>query len=506
MEKENIKKGIIGVICGIAIVIVIFSVSKALSRDKEIIYFNDYEIVFEDTCFEEFLLEDDEIGVIINGHYMLIDLSSDEIVYNPAMMTTEFENTFSVCDLNGYDVSIDDISVNDGDVVSVNLTELSVDNYISINVSNSEFEETYLITTLHEKIDYTVSGEGDLYYYFDYNDAAVKTDNLGNPLTFIMTDFIRDFRKYEFDGKTYYSYLERAQEYDNIDVVGAAHMRLIITNDKYQEIDRVEYLISGDDIINNHSIENHEYQVLGLGHYIVSAYSAQDVDNVPSDYTSNDDGTASVVAAVFQEINDGELVFEFISSDYPEFYELSTDRNDFGNEIYQDYMHQNSIFIDPSDDNYIVSFRSLDSVVKIDRTTGEIIWILGGEGDMFGIKTKQRFSRQHFATISIDGTLTIYDNGVSSEQSRILEFTLDEENLTIESLNKFSIDGYYGSIRGSVIRTNSDEDIFLTAWGFTQSNKAIMTEYNFTTDEKIIEFYDNTGDVCRNYRIRKYES
>ena len=41
------------------------------------------------------------------------------------------------------------------------------------------------------------------------------------------------------------------------------------------------------------------------------------------------------------------------------------------------------------------SFRNIDSILKIERGTGKILWILGGKGDHFGLTEEQKFSRQH---------------------------------------------------------------------------------------------------------------
>ena len=42
-----------------------------------------------------------------------------------------------------------------------------------------------------------------------------------------------------------------------------------------------------------------------------------------------------------------------------------------------DRAHFNSIFYDPRDDSILLSGRRQDAVVKIDRKTSELTWILG---------------------------------------------------------------------------------------------------------------------------------
>ena len=43
----------------------------------------------------------------------------------------------------------------------------------------------------------------------------------------------------------------------------------------------------------------------------------------------------------------------------------------------RDWSHGNAVILDPTDGNLIVSLRNQDAVVKIDRETGELVWILG---------------------------------------------------------------------------------------------------------------------------------
>src|SRR5699024_2023658 len=98
----------------------------------------------------------------------------------------------------------------------------------------------------------------------------------------------------------------------------------------------------------------------------------------PDDINGDGDMDSKVLAAYIQEIKDDEIVWEWISTDYPEFYKNSVENNDYTNsERYAaDYMLINSMFIDPKDSNLNMSFRNQDTVVKVDRETNEILWRL----------------------------------------------------------------------------------------------------------------------------------
>ena len=51
-----------------------------------------------------------------------------------------------------------------------------------------------------------------------------------------------------------------------------------------------------------------------------------------------------------------------------------------------EWTHANVLQYDESDDSYVVSFRSLDSIQKIDRASGNTVWILGGNESDFALE------------------------------------------------------------------------------------------------------------------------
>jgi arylsulfate sulfotransferase len=93
--------------------------------------------------------------------------------------------------------------------------------------------------------------------------------------------------------------------------------------------------------------------------------------------------------------------------------------------------HANSIVID-NDGNYIVSFRDLSQVWKIDSDNGTVIWRLGKDGD-FKMPADSYFIKQHSVHFNSRGNLMMFDNGEFSSRpiSRVLELQLDEREKTV---------------------------------------------------------------------------
>jgi hypothetical protein len=95
-----------------------------------------------------------------------------------------------------------------------------------------------------------------------------------------------------------------------------------------------------------------------------------------------------------------------------------------------DFDHPNSLDFD-LDSNYIVSFRAMGAIDKIDRRTGAIIWQLGGRLNQFTMSGDPlgAFSGQHCVRVLPNGHLLMFDNGLGRPafNSRAVEYAIDEQ-------------------------------------------------------------------------------
>jgi hypothetical protein len=128
--------------------------------------------------------------------------------------------------------------------------------------------------------------------------------------------------------------------------------------------------------------------------------------------------------AMFQEIDlaSGKLLMEWHSLDH-----IALDESYFIpiNAKNWDYVHLNSIAVD-TDQNLLVSARNTHAIYKLDRSSGEIIWRLGGKRSTFAIEPAATFGWQHDARRQLDGTITMFDNGETV--SRALVLNVDESH------------------------------------------------------------------------------
>jgi len=90
------------------------------------------------------------------------------------------------------------------------------------------------------------------------------------------------------------------------------------------------------------------------------------------------------------------------------------------------WSHCNALDYDPDEDVYYIGSRHLHTIYKVDRTTGDVLWRLGGERSDFTFDEPTPFACQHQFEKQPGGML-VFDNGCPDEMiSRAAEFELDE--------------------------------------------------------------------------------
>jgi hypothetical protein len=193
----------------------------------------------------------------------------------------------------------------------------------------------------------------------------------------------------------------------------------------------------------------HDLRLIDDAHFVLLAYVRKTVTNVPAELPHPAEG-ATVVAAVVQEIQNGTVLFDWDSTEHPELYALSTDGNHFDDpSTPADYVHVNSVDVDPTTGNLVISCRHLDAILELSRGDGSIAWRLGNNADTFGTTSGQKTSHQHYARFQPDGTILAFDNGNASGATRAVQFRLDTANRTVTSFVAYPF-GEFSSAMGSV--------------------------------------------------------
>lgn len=346
-------------------------------------------------------------------------------------------------------------------------------------------------------VDFEVTGEteltGNFYLSFVQSRNLIMLDGKGNIVwskheeqpTKDSKTGLWDFKKHAINGEVYYSYHDETGAYDNYGLEGYAPGERVVLDENFNEIKRITFEQS-DITDKGDALDGHDFLMIDINHYILSGYIKDIVYNIPG-YPQG----ASVVYSYLQQVEDGKVVWEWKSIDYPELYELtvtdaSNTANDFANKDTDvpDYVHFNSMRID-EEGNLICSFRHLNSILCLDRNTCEnqILWKLSGNGDEFGLSDNEKTSSQHYATI--DGNyITTFDNGNKNGITRICSYLIDTDNKTASPVKSYSFNNKFSVACGSV--QHITDEIYVIGWGGSIKDMECMSVYNFVTGERLL--------------------
>ena len=265
----------------------------------------------------------------------------------------------------------------------------------------------------------------------------------------------------------------------------------ILLNDQMVEFDTLR-------CVNGLQADYHDMVLLEDGGYILQSY--HDIAMDMSQFFENGHPSALVNELVLQEFDvDHNLIFEWYAHNHLDISNY-TNLNLFSSDF--TWMHGNSIEID-YDNNLILSNRRSSEVIKVNRITGDVIWILGGPANDFVFlnDSYNGFSKQHDVRRLENGNLLIFDNGTehNPQISRICEYYLDLDNMTADLIWEYVHPQEYISLSmGSSQRLENGNT--LISWGNTLQPGTVVTEVNI---EKEIVMEIQFSNQYKIYKARK---
>ena len=205
-----------------------------------------------------------------------------------------------------------------------------------------------------------------------------------------------------------------------------------------------------------HQMPNGDYLAFAANAFEVKDYYSSDTDpNAPRE-------DAQVMADIVVQFNaKGEQVWTWNTIDY--LYPFRIGRDTFwsywwtrGFPNARDWTHANGLSYDKSDDSVLISLRNQSAVLKVDRKTKEIKWILGNhqnwperlQNKLLTPVGKLRWQAyQHNPRVTPQGTVIMFDNrahggAMAFEESlppdqgwsRAVEYEVDEKNMTVKQI------------------------------------------------------------------------
>ena len=208
---------------------------------------------------------------------------------------------------------------------------------------------------------------------------------------------------------------------------------------------------------------HHQPHELENGNFLALTANTQEIENY---YTDIIDKTAprktqTVVGDNIVEFTpEGKIVWNWNTFDH-----LDTERVGYGLlDPYWwvrgfpgalDWTHGNGVTSDPHDGNVLISLRHQDAILKVDKESGEIIWILGDHQD-WGSKYKSKLLKPiddltwpyhgHNPRVTGPNKFIMYDNGIIGTLpphprkkpaeclARAVEFEVDIESMEVRQI------------------------------------------------------------------------
>jgi len=200
------------------------------------------------------------------------------------------------------------------------------------------------------------------------------------------------------------------------------------------------------------------------GNFLCMSANARTFDDYP---TSDTDptaprGTKQVVGdRILEFTSAGDVVWQWDAFDYLDPYRIGYDTfspfwhvRGFPNHV--DWSHGNGVTLDQVNGGVIVSLRNQDAFIKIDKDSGEIVWIISpheGWDDPQKLKLLNPIDPNirwtwhgHNPRVNADGSISVYDNGnyqrrpfdrplkPAESYSRGVEYMVDEAKGTVEQV------------------------------------------------------------------------
>jgi len=215
---------------------------------------------------------------------------------------------------------------------------------------------------------------------------------------------------------------------------------------------------------------HHEVYETESGNFLVLTLELRQFEDYPSSVSDPfaPTETANVVGDLIIEFSpdDGTIVHEWHMLDMLDPYRLSySSLQNIWDGFFQtnhgiegttrDWSHGNGVIEDARDDSIIVSLRHQDAVVKFDRETGELKWILGTHANwapevfcgylLTPLTDDDLFFQyhQHAPEITPDGNILVFDNGNNRASpfdmvfatnifSRAAEYSINEDTHEVD--------------------------------------------------------------------------
>ena len=287
---------------------------------------------------------------------------------------------------------------------------------------------------------------------------------------------------------------------------------------------------------------HHQPHIMPNGNYLAMTANAREFDNYITSETDPDAPrqTIKVVGDRIIEFDkDGNIIWSWNTFDHLDPYRVGYqtlepywDPRGFPN--HADWTHGNGLGYDHRDDSVLISLRAQDAIVKVDRQSNEIKWILGDHSGWDADKQKKLLKpigdlqwpwHGHNPRVTPQGTIVMYDNALFQARpydqpkppheciARAVEYEVDEEKMEVRqvwsSLDGGHDDGVVSWAMGDAHRLPQTDNMFVIdsfvapkADPLDKRGKVRLADLQWGERERS---HWHLSDFCYWARIREYK-
>jgi hypothetical protein len=288
--------------------------------------------------------------------------------------------------------------------------------------------------------------------------------------------------------------------YSLIRMTGQADFYRLVLDTSFNVIDSIA---SGT----AYSLDMHDFQILDNGNLMVVNKVDSAIDLSAFNFYGGIQGSDSTICAgfVLREFDAAHnVVFEWNSLDH--IHPTEAIDSTYGYiPLSFDCAHGNSVDED-TDGNFLVSLRHTNSVVKVNRASGNVMWRLGGRLSDFTFPNDSNgFSGQHDVRRTTDGNIAMFDNMNSKTpapiRSRAVEFELDMINMTATRVWKYRyLPGFFARAMGSHQETPFDYHLIAYGYSYRPNPSVVLID---PADNIVSTLYFR--DSATTYRARIHD-
>ncbi|WKY47771.1 hypothetical protein Q5O24_00100 [Eubacteriaceae bacterium ES3] len=433
------------------------------------------------------LMSDKSLNLTINGFVVELPLAENGATYDAVSLSSISENRILLNNEVGATVTINDKKIGVGDTIRLDLENLSASNLIEIDVKNEKDHRVIYLRTLSSQLP-AITAAGESVYSGNYyatlangESGLYELNEKGQVVYYIASSenssenaLYSDFRKHILeDGSIRYSYQKISKE------TGLGERILLDENHQYL---KTISLTESKEAKAGEFLTSDSFVLINDNHWIIATKQLKLVHNIPDGLNASSQGT-KVLRVLIQEVEDNNIIWEFSSDLYPELYGLSGSIYDTDTLSGIDYTGLNQMILDPDDENLILSFSQMNTLIKLDRENGQILWKFSGLADEFGLTEDQKLNK--VASIEFDnlGNLIVADQGTNG--NRIAVYSLNEKQKTLETFTGFDINSISS---GQVIGASKvGDNLAVFGIGAEKNGLGTITEYDFDNRKIILQ-------------------